>query len=150
MTDQSTKPPGPAGTPPDLEARARAIHETRGGCPICVLGSIPNTPSWRELFEESRERHRAAARNVQASPAGTPPRQHREADIVINGVRLTMAQSMAVRVAVANFLMELASDERQDDLEGQTYMEALGPIGPAYQARLSEVQNIIIDPLVRG
>lgn len=72
-----------------------------------------------------------------------------EADIVINGVRLDMSQSMAVRVAVSSFLMELASDERHDDLDGQTRMEALGEIGPLYRARLSEVQDIIIDPLVR-
>jgi hypothetical protein len=82
-------------------------------------------------------------------PATESSPTHREADIVINGVRLTFAQSMSVRVAVSSFLMELASDERDPDLGGQTRMEALGPIGPLYQARLSEVQDIIIDPLVR-
>lgn len=49
---------------------------------------------------------------------------HREADIMINGVTLTHAQSMAVRVAVTSFLMDLP--ERLADL---------GPIGPLYQAR---------------
>lgn len=83
-------------------------------------------------------------------PAGAPPREHREADIMINGVPLTFAQSMAVRVAVADFLSQLASDERFPDLDGQTHMEALGEIGPLYRARLSEVQDIIVDPLVRG
>lgn len=72
-----------------------------------------------------------------------------EADIVINGQLLRSDQSMAVRVAVAAFLAELASDERFDELDGQTHMEALGPVGPLYQARLSEVQDIIVDPLVR-
>lgn len=61
---------------------------------------------------------------------------HREADIVINGVTLTHAQSMAVRVAVTSFLVDLP--DRLVDL---------GPIGPLYQARLGEVQDIIVGPL---
>jgi len=63
---------------------------------------------------------------------------HREAEIVINGVRLTDAQSMTLRVAVTNFAMELAEPE---------YLEALGPIGPLYRERLDELQHIIVDPL---
>lgn len=63
---------------------------------------------------------------------------HREADIVINSVRLTFAQSMALRVAVTSFLVDLDDPERMADL---------GEIGPLYQARLGEVQDIIVDPL---
>lgn len=63
---------------------------------------------------------------------------HREADIVINGVRLTFAQSMAVRVAVTSFLVDLDEPERMADL---------GDVGPLYRARLGEVQDIIVDPL---
>lgn len=60
---------------------------------------------------------------------------HKEADIVINGIALSHAQSMAVRVAVTDFLMCLP--ERLVDL---------GPIGPLYQARLGEVQDLIVNP----
>lgn len=65
---------------------------------------------------------------------------HKEADIVINGVPLTFAQSMALRVAVSNMLMELADPESE-------YAEDLGSIGPLCQARLSEVQDIIVRPI---
>lgn len=68
-----------------------------------------------------------------------------EADIVINGVRLDHAQSMAVRVAVTDFLHDLANTECHAELEGQTRMEALGCIGPLYQKRMSEVQDLIMD-----
>lgn len=61
---------------------------------------------------------------------------HREADIVINGVTLTHAQSMSVRVAVTGMLIELADPEHMDNL---------GQIGPLYRARLVEVQDLIID-----
>jgi hypothetical protein len=61
-------------------------------------------------------------------------KQPKEAVIVINGVRLTFAQAMAVRVAVAGFLHDLADPE---------HMAGLGGIGPLYQARLSEVQEAI-------
>ena len=57
-----------------------------------------------------------------------------EAAIIINDVILDDAQSSVVRVAVASFLTELANKEK---------MEALGEIGPLYQARLSEVQDLI-------
>ena len=59
----------------------------------------------------------------------------READIVISGVPLTPAQSMAVRVAVTDFLHVLADAE---------HMKALGAIGPAYRACLGEVQDLIL------
>ncbi len=57
-----------------------------------------------------------------------------EAKITINGIELTEAQSMSVRTAVANSLMNL-SDEK--------FMEDMGPIGPPLQQRLSEVQKAI-------
>jgi hypothetical protein len=60
-----------------IEAAAQAIHETPGTpCPLCILGSIPSTPSWDELREESKERHRGAAR------------------LVAKAVRETMAEQM--------------------------------------------------------
>jgi len=58
----------------------------------------------------------------------------KEATIIINGVLLNEAQSSALRVAVASFLTELAVPD---------HMAALGEIGPLYQARLSEVQDLI-------
>lgn len=47
---------------------------------------------------------------------------------------LTEAQAMAVRVAVTNFHMETADQERAAEI---------GPIAGAYNARLSEVLRII-------
>jgi hypothetical protein len=57
-----------------------------------------------------------------------------EAKIVINGVELTVAQSSSVRVAVSGMLMELAEEE---------HMKDLGEIGPLYQARLGEVEDLL-------
>ena len=56
--------------------------------------------------------------------------------IQINGRTLTNAQAMAVRVAVTNFHMEVASEEGKRDL---------GPIADAYRARLEEVFKIMFD-----
>lgn len=56
----------------------------------------------------------------------------REPEIVVNGVRLTEAQAMAVRVAVTSFRMD------RDHLAG------LGPIGPLYDARLAEVEDVMV------
>lgn len=58
-----------------------------------------------------------------------------EADIVINGVTLTYAQSMSVRVAVTDFRYDLA------DLE---HRKQLGKIGDLYNDRLKEVEKLII------
>jgi hypothetical protein len=58
----------------------------------------------------------------------------KEADIIINGQRLTFAQSMTLRVAIGSFLIEL-SDKK--------YMERLGETGVLYQARASEIQQLI-------
>ena len=58
----------------------------------------------------------------------------KEATILINNVLLDEAQSSSLRVAVASFLTELAEPD---------HMAALGEIGPLYQARLSEVQDLI-------
>jgi hypothetical protein len=57
-----------------------------------------------------------------------------EPEIVIAGVLLTEAQSMAVRVAVGSMLLDLAAPE---------YMRDLGEIGPLYQSRLYEVQLLM-------
>ena len=57
-----------------------------------------------------------------------------EAQITINGTALTNAQSMAVRVAITNFLMELHDDRTLADL---------GAIGIAYHQRLNEVIRMI-------
>jgi hypothetical protein len=58
-----------------------------------------------------------------------------EATITINGVELNSAQSMAIRVAVAGMLTELAEP---------AHRQKLGEIGPLYQARLGEVQELIL------
>ncbi len=54
-----------------------------------------------------------------------------EPDIVVNGVRLTSAQAMAVRVAVTSYREFDAKDPE------------LGDIGPLYHARLSEVLDLV-------
>jgi len=60
---------------------------------------------------------------------------NREPEIIINGVRLTEAQAMAVRVAVASFRVGLTDPERMADL---------GRIGPIYDARLREVELVMV------
>lgn len=59
----------------------------------------------------------------------------REATITINGVALTMAQASAIRIAVTGMRWGIGDPET---------MAGLGPIGPAYAARLSEVEDIIL------
>ena len=58
----------------------------------------------------------------------------READIKINGVTLSMAQSMAVRVAIGAFMIDLDDDE---------LAQGMGELGPLYKARLFEVITLI-------
>lgn len=57
-----------------------------------------------------------------------------EAQITINGIPLTDAQSCTIRVTIANFLMQLADPE---------FCEDLGEIADGYRARASEVQSLI-------
>jgi hypothetical protein len=59
----------------------------------------------------------------------------KEAKITINGTLLSSAQSMAVRCAVGNFLMQL------DDPK---FRKSLGEIGNNYKARLAEVEKLIL------
>lgn len=63
-----------------------------------------------------------------------PKLGHQEPSIVINGVLLTIAQAMTVRVAIGNFLIELSDPEFKRDL---------GVIGDLYSARLSEISRIM-------
>lgn len=58
-----------------------------------------------------------------------------EAKIQIGNYVLSEGQSIAVRVAVTNFLMELSDAE---------YRRELGPIAEAYEARLKEVIKIMV------
>jgi len=67
-----------------------------------------------------------------------------EADIVINGIKLTEAQSMAVRVAVAGQMMKMASIEALGTDEHGLFMSK------AYWQRLGEVQEAIFVRLTRG
>lgn len=60
-----------------------------------------------------------------------------EAAITINGIPLTSAQSMAVRVAVTQFHLECSDPEIR---------EGLGPIADAYLDRLSEVLKVMLAP----
>lgn len=60
-----------------------------------------------------------------------------EAMITIDGHKLTVGQSMSVRVAITAFLMELKNDKQ--------FADSLGLIGIAYQARLTEVMHIILN-----
>jgi len=58
-----------------------------------------------------------------------------EADVTINGVTLTFAQSATLRVAISSMLTELSNSE---------HMTALGAIGPLYQKRLREIEHLIV------
>lgn len=58
-----------------------------------------------------------------------------EARIVIGQIELTQAQSLAVRVAVSNMLM---------DLKRPQFREEMGHIGLIYENRLEEVQGLIL------
>lgn len=55
-----------------------------------------------------------------------------EADIVVNGNRLTHAQSMTLRVALSAFVMD-------DDA-----LKELGPIGQGYADRGNEVLSFML------
>lgn len=60
-----------------------------------------------------------------------------EAKIVINGVELTDAQAMALRVAISGWLMDLQNpDHLGTDAHGR-FMTA------AYRQRASEIQSLI-------
>ncbi|MDP3727574.1 MAG: hypothetical protein Q8R35_02960 [bacterium] len=59
----------------------------------------------------------------------------KEARIVVGGVQLNSAQSMAVRVAVSSMLLELTDQEHRREL---------GEIAEGYEARLGEVQALIL------
>lgn len=63
------------------------------------------------------------------------PKMYAEPRITINGVVLNDAQAATVRVAVAQWLTELHEDKK--------YMKELGEIGPMYQKRLGEVQEMM-------
>ena len=56
-----------------------------------------------------------------------------EAIITVNGRKLTEAQSCAVRVAINRFRCDLPKRN-------------LGVIGPAYDVRLAEVEEMIFNP----
>lgn len=58
-----------------------------------------------------------------------------EADITINGVHLSRAQSMSVRVAIGQMLLSVREPEFAADL---------GPVAALYEERLAEVERIII------
>lgn len=60
---------------------------------------------------------------------------NREAIITINGQQLNEAQSMTIRVAVANMLVELS------DLDC-IFMQ--GPTGPLYKLRLREIERLLV------
>lgn len=62
---------------------------------------------------------------------------HREPPMILNWVRLTEGQAMAVRVAVSHFHMDLINGWAQE----------LGEIGPLYEARLREVEEILLRPI---
>lgn len=61
-----------------------------------------------------------------------------EASITINGVALTFAESMTVRVALGSFLMYVNDEKTAKDL---------GPIADGYRRQLESVSRILHDPL---
>ena len=59
----------------------------------------------------------------------------KEAAVAINGITLSEAQAAALRVAVTSFRMELEDPRRR---------KALGPIGVLYDARLLEIERLLV------
>lgn len=60
-----------------------------------------------------------------------------EADIIINGVKLTDAQAMTLRVAIGGWLMDLQNPDHLGTDEHGRFMTA------AYRLRASEIQDLI-------
>ena len=60
-----------------------------------------------------------------------------EPEIIINGKKLTIGQSMTLRVATATFVMDLKNDGLGNDNHGIA-MKA------AYLARLNEIINLML------
>ncbi len=58
-----------------------------------------------------------------------------EPHITVNGQMLSIGQTMAVRVAITTFLLDLQDEE---------FMQDLGDIGPLYRARLIEVSKLMM------
>ncbi len=59
----------------------------------------------------------------------------KEAQVTIGGVELTFAQSMALRVAVGSMLL---------DLNDKKYRRDLGDVAEFYQARLGEIEKLML------
>jgi len=60
-----------------------------------------------------------------------------EARIIINGVELTLGQSMTLRVALQSFAMDLKENGLGSDEMGKS-------IAKGYLARISEMNNLIM------
>lgn len=63
-----------------------------------------------------------------------------EAIVTINGVQLTVGQSMALRVAVGSFLASMRSNGLGDDPHGKAMAEA-------YIVRASEIEELMVKPI---
>jgi len=59
-----------------------------------------------------------------------------EADVTINGRRLSFAESMALRVAVSQFRMSLSSEKMRD---------GLGPIADGYDRHLFAIERAMLN-----
>lgn len=65
--------------------------------------------------------------------------EHKEAEIVINGVKLSFAQSMTLRCAITDFLFTLSEQNALGNDEHGLKMTAL------YKARAREIERLIIN-----
>lgn len=63
-----------------------------------------------------------------------------EAIVTVNGVQLTVGQSMALRVAIGSFAESMRVNGLGDDPHGKAMAEA-------YVARASEIEELMIKPL---
>lgn len=61
----------------------------------------------------------------------------KEADIVINGVKLTFAQSMTLRVAICSFLSDMSKEDALGTDEHGKFMSN------AYASRSQEIINLM-------
>ena len=62
-----------------------------------------------------------------------------EANVVINGVRLSIGQALTLRVAVTGFLERMQDEGLTDDEQGRA-------MAAAYILRASEVEALLTEP----
>jgi hypothetical protein len=102
--------------------KSQRICGRRNGAVITATPKIKNGGSMME--------------RISSNDAETATKAATEANIVINGVTLTSAQSMTIRVALEAYSMDLSHGGLGDDGHGKT-------MAAAYKARISEIRKAL-------